>query len=267
MPKIYLDAGSITSLATLTTGGVVLTNLSPTPLNIIESATTPGAYEAGVVVSSLPVVLNSTTNQWVRVQQDTIILLEPIHSSAAPYSVSSPPKDLLDGTLHNHFRIKTQHDRAAFYEGREARTQYEISIAPQATLYILVENYTDVIVHELTFTIDTGGVRFTTIRSPVLSGTWGTILPVTPKNLMASRPQPYYVPQSTFKVGGTATGTEHDVKRIVASTQPNKQGSVGMTPDDMRGVPTGSKFVLKLESLVNNLTTTGTFNCWWEEVV
>lgn len=177
------------------------------------------------------------------------------------------------GPLPSHFtdpsgresRLQVDVAQTSFFTGHEFRTFYEFSIAAAASFVIKAVVPVNTILHSLSLSVDAGGIRLSTALGGTEGGTFGTTLPVIPKNRMTEVPAPVYVPQTTITGGGTITGhTVIDVVRLVAATgQSSTVAIVGGGEDDERGVAPGTYYWI-LEN-ISNQTATGTFHANAEE--
>lgn len=183
-------------------------------------------------------------------------------------------QDLLHYTtdrLSGFERLRVDQAQTSFFEGREFRTFYEISI-PTTTEYVIRATVPlNIILYSLEAALDAGWIRVGTYVGGTPGGTFNTALPVLPTNTMTpgvDHRKNYsgniYTPQVTLAGGGTHTGgTELDVLRVKTSDNSNFSSSVGTSPSDERGVGAGTYYFRLLN--LDGTTATGVFRARWEE--
>ncbi len=174
-----------------------------------------------------------------------------------------PPKILMTDNDGENARLRVDVGQTGFFLGREFRSFYEFSIPPGQSVLFKFTSPNDFILFSQSLSVDSGGIRYTAEAGGTPGGTF-TALPVIGKNRMSSRPQPFYVAQSTFGVGGTITGgTLVDVARLITASATAQQVTVGGQSSDGRGLPAGSYFI-RLANIGNG-TANGVYALFWEE--
>lgn len=192
------------------------------------------------------------------------LVVQSLVSTVAPFSFVDLPHYLYTSELERYRRLRVDVAQTSFFEGREGRTFLELNIANGTTQVIKVVTPVDVILHDLTVTVDEGSLRLSTLVGGTEGGSFSTPLPVIPKNTAAERPTPYYTLQTTISTGGTHTGgTVLDIIRVVASTATSQRSSVGGGIASERGIAANT-YYFKLENIGSG-SVTGVFSGWWEE--
>lgn len=163
-------------------------------------------------------------------------------------------------------RLRVDAAQTGFFEGREFRSYYEISLAAGTSVYLRFTANCEFILFEQTLTMTEGRVKVTVSTAGTPAGTYNTELPIIGKNRMLERLQPYYEAQNTIATGGTHSGgTVLEVFYVYASTATAQQSTVGGGVSDERGIPEGTYYI-KLENMGAGAAT-GIYNLWWEERV
>lgn len=171
--------------------------------------------------------------------------------------------------LRNGFKLLgVETSRLAFLEGREFRIFKELTLAAGQVYIVRVTAPRDLVLSQLDLTLDSGGVKMTTIVGGTPTGSFTEGIPLLPKNNSSLRPTPYYTPVTIIDAipsGGSITGgTTIDIVRVVASNATAQQQSVGSAAFDSRGVGAGT-YYLKLEVISG--TPTGVLRAFFEEIV
>lgn len=189
-------------------------------------------------------------------------LIDQLDGTYAERVLSQPPAFLLAGTTKQRLRVDV--GEAGFFEGRQARTFREFSIATGTTLTLRVAVPINIILLVQGIELDDGSLRVTNWVGGTPGGTFSETLPVVPKNTMSERPLPLYVPQVGITAGGTITGaTPLDIHRIVAATATAQQSTVGNLVGDDRGI--GANTYYATYQNIGSGTATGTLFFVWEE--
>lgn len=174
------------------------------------------------------------------------------------------PSDLLTAEREGFRRVRVDVAQTGFFEGREFRSFYEFNIPQGQSATVRFSSPVDFILFQQSLSVDAGGIRMTARAGATPGGTFNNALPVVGKNRMASRPQPYYEPQSTVTTGGTTTGgTVVEVVRLVAAGATAQEATVGGQFADERGLPAGDYYIT-LENISNGAAT-GVYSLFWEE--
>lgn len=133
---------------------------------------------------------------------------------------------------------------AAFYDGREFRTQFDFSLTNGQTAVLKVVLAVNTALHLQSFSLDEGELLFEAAILGTEGGTFGTALPIFGTNRTDERPQlaagGYYAAVNTITTGGTHTGgTVTERVRLNASQSPAQRNTVGNTVNDSRLLPPG----------------------------
>lgn len=244
---------------------LILTNNSPAQLFVVQSETQPtdDAHSFCVNTEETILVHGNTHPIWVRGGPGPI-LVQLLSRTITPFTAVEFPHDTMTSDREGFRRLRVDIGQTAFFVGKEGRTFKELNI-PQGGRYVVeITLPVDVILFDLSISIDAGSVRLLTIAGGTSTGTFGEILPIIPKNTMSSRQQPFYVLQTQLKDGGDVTGgTVIDVARVVTSGATAKQSTVGGSVSSERGVGAGT-YHWVFEN-ISNSTVTGMFSCYWEE--
>lgn len=189
-------------------------------------------------------------------------LVDQLDGTYAERMVAQPPAFLLAGTTKQRLRVDV--GEAGFFEGRQARTFREFSIATGTTLTLRFTVPINIILLVQGVELDDGSLRVTNWVGGTPGGTFAEALPVVPKNTMSERPTPLYTPQVAVAAGGTITGaTALDIHRIVAATATAQQSTVGNLVGDDRGIGANTYYVTYQN--IGSGTATGTLFFVWEE--
>lgn len=175
---------------------------------------------------------------------------------------------------HGFERLKVDVGQTSFFEGREARTFKELSLAASSTYVIQVVVPINVILTEIAVVVALGDLRLSTLVGGTPGGTFNQPLPVFNINNMTpgvDHRNTYtgvggiYVPVTTLVGGGTHTGgTELDVTRLKAAAANNNAATVPAGEGSVRGIAPGT-YYFKLQNLAVSDALSGTFKVRWEE--
>lgn len=262
---------NIYALTGFTTGSsLVITNNSSTPLFVIDSATLPvDESDAYPIVSGETLVFHGNGNPiWVRGGTGPVIVQNANARVASPFTGADLPHDFYTSPKELYRRIKVDPGQTSFHDGREARTFHEFSIAAGTSIYLQANVLVNTILYDVSTVVDAGSVRLTTYAAATGTGTYGTVVPVLPKNTMSLRSTPFYTPVNTIRTGvdvGITGGTAIDIVRVVAANATAQQTSVGSKPFDQRGVGVGT-YYWKLENFGSGAAT-GVFSAFWAELL
>lgn len=153
-----------------------------------------------------------------------------------------------------------------FWEGRQFRISFELSIPTGTTQYIRFIAAEDFALLRQELAVDANGVKFTALRDATTGGTW---TPITPraKNIMSTT-NPYtaktVIESGTIADGATVSGgVLTETIRVVASGATAQASTVGATAGDQRGLPAGT-YLLVFQCLGNG-TATGVYTLIFEE--
>lgn len=153
-----------------------------------------------------------------------------------------------------------------FWEGRQFRISFELSIPTGTTQYIRFIASTDFALLRQEIEVDANGVKFTALLGATTGGTWTTV-PIRAKNIMSTTNA--YTPKTVIESGtiaGGATvsgGIVTETIRVVASGATAQAATVGATAGDQRGLPAGT-YLLAFQCLGNG-TATGVYTLIFEE--
>lgn len=189
-------------------------------------------------------------------------LVDQLDGTYAERMVAQPPAFLLSGTTRQRLRVDV--GEAGFFEGRQARTFREFSIATGTTLTLRFTVPINIILLVQGVELDDGSLRVTNWVGGTPGGTFAETLPTVPKNTMSERPLPLYTPQVVVTAGGTITGaTPLDIHRIVAANSTAQQSTVGNLVGDDRGIGANTYYVTYQN--IGSGSATGTLFFVWEE--
>lgn len=161
-------------------------------------------------------------------------------------------------------RLRVDNAQTGFFEGREFRTFYELSIPASNSVYLRYTGNLDFILFEQSLTLTDGFVKVSVMSGGTPGGSYNTSLPIIGKNRMAARPLPYYEASNTVATGGTHTGGALlEVFYVETANATAQKTTVGNTVSDERGIPEGTYYI-RLENMGSG-TATGVYNLWWEE--
>ena len=191
-------------------------------------------------------------------------LVEMTDGTYSKQVIAHPPYALLtdnDGEGPNA-RLRVDVGQTGFFAGREARTFHEFSVSNGSTLVVKAVAATNVILMDLTVSLNSGEVKVYTVTGGSEGGSFSTTLPIIPTNSMSSVPQPAYTPQMVITAGGTHTGgTILDELWVDAGLNPAKESTAGDSADSARGVPAGT-YYFRINALAD---AAGIFRARWEE--
>lgn len=163
-------------------------------------------------------------------------------------------------------RLRVDVAQTGFFEGREFRSYYEVSVAAGASVYLRYTANREFILFEQSLTVDDGKIKVSVSTGGTPAGSFDTSIPVIGKNRMLERLQPYYEAVNTIDAGGTVSGgTILEVFKVAAASATAQQSTVGGGVADERGLPAGV-FYIRLENYGSGAAT-GIYNLWWEERV
>ena len=247
---------------------LIVTNNTSSPAFIVQASVPPlASSDQYPLLPGQTVLVHATGDPvWVRggtgpfIVQKVTETITPFMGVDLPHDVYTAPKEL-------YRRIKVDPGQTSFWEGREARSVYEFSIASATSLYIQANVNINTILYDVSTVVDSGAIRLTTYAGASPVGTYNTVVPVLPKNTTTLRSTPYYVPVNTIRIGGTGItgGTAIDIVRVVAANSTAQQTSVGSKQFDQRGIGVGT-YYWRIENISNG-TATGVFSGWWAELV
>lgn len=161
-------------------------------------------------------------------------------------------------------RLRVDAAQTGFFEGREFRSYYEISLAAGASVYLQYTAACEFILFEQSLVVDEGKLKVTVSVDGTPAGSYNTALPIIGKNRMLERLQPYYTAVNTINTGGTHSGgTVLEVFKVVAASATAQQSTVGGGVSDERGIPVGAYYI-KFENYGSG-TASGIYTLWWEE--
>lgn len=153
-----------------------------------------------------------------------------------------------------------------FWEGRQFRISFELSIPTGTTQYIRFIAAADFALLRQELSVDANGVKFTALRDATTGGTWTAIAPRA-KNIMSTTSQ--YTAKTVIESGTLAGGANvsggvvTETIRVVASGATAQAATVGATAGDQRGLPAGT-YLLAFQCLGNG-TATGVYTLIFEE--
>jgi hypothetical protein len=173
-----------------------------------------------------------------------------------------PRADLMTNNGGDFARLRVDVGQTGFFEGREARTFYEFSIASGASQVIKVVSPVDTIVQNFGVELDLASIRLELVVGGTEGGTFNTPLPILKTNTMSTASN--YVPQITMNRGGTHTGgTVVDLLTAISGANPNKAISQSATEALPQGFSAGTFYIRIINT--DGATATGIFRARWEE--
>lgn len=248
-------------------GSLVVVNTTSHPAYVIVQALQPASEEFGYIAQPAEeLYVNNTgkTNVWIKGLTTGTIVVQGIHNSSSECVTANLPQSLYTSSKEGFARIRTDVAQTGFFEGREFRTFFELSIPQGGTQSFKVSCTNNFILFEQSLVVDAGAIRLNAYTSASDGSAYTTNLPIIGKNRLPTRPQPYYTSVMTVQTGGSRTGgTLVETIRVVASNATSQQTSVGGGVSSERGLPAGTYYI----DLVNisNGTATGAYSLWWEE--
>lgn len=198
------------------------------------------------------------------------VLVQSVIETITPYTAVDLPHDIYTSKNEKYRRLSVDVAQTGFFEGREFRSFKELSIVSGATLVFRIVVPVNTILQNVRLSLDAGSVKLRTVSGGTPTGTFGTTLPIIPKNTMTggvhpAPPTPLYIAQNTIMSGATdlTGGVDIDILRLVVANASGQASSVGAAVDDSRGVGPGTYYWV-----FNNFgsgTATGVFSTFWEE--
>lgn len=259
------DTSQYLNLTSLSyTGSLVVTNHTSNALFFVVQSAKPSTGSVGILCKEGEEVLinnPTSTNIWVKASYAGNIEVQRAQGASAEYSVVAFPQSYMTSTTEGLARLRVDDSQTSFFLGTQARSFAYGTLAAGASIYFKVVAPVDTVQYSVEFHVDGGTASLSTFANPVLSGVWGTTLPVIRKNTMAGTPA--YTPQVSITSGGTATGTLIDYFRITTSSATAQQTTVGGMPYAERGVPAGT-YVYKVTNEGNG-SVFYQLSSWWEE--
>lgn len=172
---------------------------------------------------------------------------------------------LINGTKRGFRRLSVDVGQTSFFEGREFRSFYELSIPSLSSKWLKFSSPVNFILHEQFVSVDDGWLKFSAFTSTGSElAPFTSILPVIGKNRMSERAQPFYEPQCTLTGGGSYNGGALvELVRLKTSNSTNAASTVGNSVGSERGLPAGD-YYLQFENLGNGLLE-GFYTISWEE--
>lgn len=245
---------------------VVIRNGTAKTLLVVISPTLPTSDAGCVLVPTGEeyVFSSKISKLWIKGAIGPIYCETLVAGVSGPFERVDLSPDLYTSNTEGFRRIRVDSGQTGFFEGREFRTFFEISLATGTSSYIKFVSPVDFIIFEQSLTLDAGSVRFTALTGATSVGTYSNILPVIGKNRMSVRKSPFYVSQCTLASGGTVTGgTVVELFRVTAANATAQQQTVLGAASTERGLPAGTYF-LRIENIGNG-TATGVYSLIWEE--
>lgn len=244
---------------------LIVTNDTPSVIFLTQKPTKPeDDYTSFSVHPYQTILVHGDANPiWCRGKAGKIIV-QKLSSTITPFTAIEFPHDTLTSDAEGYRRLRVDLGQTGFFEGREARSFKEFSIPSGQSYFIKASVVVNTILMLVDVSIDSGGLRVSTIAGGTETTPFNSNLPVLPKNLMTTRRQPYYTLQNQLQDGGTITdGTVIDIVRLVTAGSTAQQSTVGGTIADERGVATGT-YYWRFEN-ISNSTVNGVFHVTWEE--
>lgn len=252
----------------ITPGGqYVLTNMNSQYM-LVSTSATPNA-DNYLKIEPYDSILVSYTAQylWIKCNGYVSVVNQLTSDLSVDYQRVDLPHDLYTSDNPKFRRLRVDNGQSSFFQGREYRTYREFSIPAGGNWALKVNVNEDIILWDITVSVDGGGVRMRTVyddSTVVEISPFDTPIRVLPKNGMSEAPV-----RSTTTVirngGSFENGDEIDRHRIVANDQPNIRQTVGGRQGSERGVRSGVYYI-QLQNLFNTAAT-GTISSWWEEAV
>lgn len=162
-------------------------------------------------------------------------------------------------------RVIVDNDSAFFFSGTGFRSFLELNIAAGASVVVKFERSCDVIVRKFGITLTDGQLRGEIWTGATPGGTYGTSLPIIPRNTMASRPLPVYQPTGKLTTGGTISGgTLIDLLLIKTSGASGQTSSITGVGNDEYGAASGTGYYKFTNT--GNTAAVGLFVILWDEL-
>lgn len=165
-------------------------------------------------------------------------------------------------------RIRVDVGQTGFWDGREFRISYPVSVATTSKVVLKVVSPVDFILQRQSLYADEEGFIFQAYRSAqgTQGGTFGTNIPIYANNSQSSAPE--YTRQVTITTGGTFTPgvgeTPTETVRIRVSTATSKSSTVGEVLQGERGLAAGT-YYLVFSNITESATALGVYDLIWEE--
>jgi hypothetical protein len=195
---------------------------------------------------------------WASTKKKLVDMLDGTHAERL---IAQPPAFLLSGTTKQRIRVDV--GEPTFFEGKQARTFKEFSLAAGSTYTIKFVVPLNIILMSQGIELDSGSLRITNTVGGTPAGSFAETLPVVPQNTMSERPTPLYVPQVVVTAGGSLTGfTPLDIHRVVTVAS-GVQTTIDNLIDEYRGIGANTYHVL-YENFGTG-TATGTLSFLWAE--
>jgi hypothetical protein len=199
---------------------------------------------------------------WVKGSSNGKILVQELTNTITPFTAVELAQDLYTSTVEGFRRIRVDVGQTGFFEGREFRTFKDLSIPSGSTYTVKVVVNRNTILWNTSLSLESGGLKLSTVAGGSDIDPFTTSLPRIPKNRMTFAP--VVEPLNTIQEGGTmAGGTVIDVVRLSTASSTTQRSSVGGSVADERGVSPGVYYFVFQNT--SNSDVAGTFHMFWEE--
>lgn len=175
-----------------------------------------------------------------------------------------PWQDMLTSDKRKFRRLRVDVAQTGFFEGREFRTFNRFNIAAGQTLYMRFSCPVDFILFEEDIVLNSGQLDHTAYRTVSnVAGSW-TPRPTLGRNIMSSRPTPFYTPVGVLETGGTFTPGDEVGPPMIPKTSGStaQQSTVPAGNSRERGLLAGT-YYLKMTAIDG--PAVGVYYLEWEE--
>ncbi len=165
-------------------------------------------------------------------------------------------------------RLRVDVAQTGFFDGREFRISYPLSIATTSEVVLKFVSPIDFILQNQNLSSDSEGIIFRAYRSTqgTEGGTFGTSVDVFANNFQAKAPN--YARQVTLTTGGTFTpdGGQDAVEtiRVRVNGATAMSSTVGAVAQGERGLAAGT-YYLVFSNITGSGTALGVYDLIWEE--
>lgn len=172
--------------------------------------------------------------------------------------------DLMTSNIEGVRRIKTENGDAAFDAGKVFRAFYEINLENAATRVFKFVSTDDAILQHAFIDLDSGGIRYEVYTGGVEGGTFTPIQEYRTNNMSGLAPVTSSIKLYTGGTLDVAGVNPIDLARVRTGGSNQKQPTVGVREDDIRGYPATIAYVV-IKSLEGvNGVSTGVIKWQWE---
>ncbi len=176
--------------------------------------------------------------------------------------------DLLTSRRTGYGRIRVDVAQTGFWEGREFRLNYPLSIATTSQVVLRFTSPIDFVLQLQSLSASDVGILFRAYRASqgTEGGTWTPVQNLLPNNSISTTPD--YTPQCEIDTGGTFTpgGGEMPTEtiRLIVVNATGQRATVGGTSIKERGLPAGT-YYLVFTNPTGSGTALGIYDLVYEE--